>query len=103
MKSEDKECLMFICHEDEAKLPKNVLKYIKQYGERDCKVKVSGVEKICSQTTACRDRAERQEFKGWYNLGEVRPAQIVGIYESWHKSRFILLKWSCNKALGNLS
>jgi len=99
LRSEDKECLMFICHKDEDELPESVLKYIKQYGERDCKVRVSGVEKICSQTTACRGRAERMEFKGWYDLGEVKPAQIVGIYESWHKSRFFLLEWSCNRPL----
>ena len=99
LKSEDKECLMFICHGDEAELPESVLKYIKQYGERDCKVKVSGAEKICSQTTACRDRAERKEIKGWYDLGEVKPAQIVGIYESRYKSRFILLEGYCNKPM----
>jgi len=97
LKSKDKECLMFICHTD--KLPRSVLKYIKDYGEKDCKVKVGKTEKICSETTACRDRAKRRDFHGWYDLGKVKPAQIIGVYEGWHRCRFILINWSFDKPL----
>jgi len=50
-----------------------------------------GGGKICSQALACQAREKRKDlFYGWYDLGGVKEASIMAIYQSQYKTRFIL-------------
>jgi hypothetical protein len=84
---------MFICHKPRSELDQNILRYI-EWGERDCRVsRRRGQGEICSRTSACRNREERNEFYGWYDLGGVKPAQILAVYQAWYKTRFALCEF----------
>lgn len=93
LKNENKRCYMFICHKPRTELENSVLEYIK-WGETDCRVsKKRGQGVICSKTAACKTREKRKGFYGWYDLGGVRPAQILAVYQAWHKTRFTLCEF----------
>ena len=89
-------CYLFMCHEPRDELPENVLDYIK-WGETKCRTLIRatrGGGKICSQALACQAREKAKEhFYGWYDLGGVKKAPIMAIYQSQYKTRFILTKY----------
>jgi type I restriction-modification system DNA methylase subunit len=93
LRDKNKRCYMFICHKPRSELDQNILRYI-EWGERDCRVsRRRGQGEICSRTSACRNREERNEFYGWYDLGGVKPAQILAVYQAWYKTRFALCEF----------
>lgn len=93
LKDKNKRSYMFICHKPRSELDQNILKYI-EWGERNCRVsRRRGQGEICSRTSACRNREERDEFYGWYDLGGVKPAQILAVYQAWYKTRFALCEF----------
>ncbi|MCS7384835.1 MAG: N-6 DNA methylase, partial [archaeon GB-1867-097] len=93
LRDKNKRCYMFICHKPRSELDQNILKYI-EWGERDCRVsRRRGQGEICCRTSACRNREERDEFYGWYDLGGVKPAQILAVYQAWYKTRFALCEF----------
>jgi type I restriction-modification system DNA methylase subunit len=85
------DCYIFICHKPREELPESVLKYIK-WGETECRTQIRetrGGGRPCYLAQACQERErQRQYFYGWYDLGGVENAPIIGIRNSQYKVRF---------------
>jgi len=86
-----RDCYIFICHKPRNELPGNVREYIK-WGETECRTRIRetrGGGKPCHLAQACQERErQRQHFYGWYDLGGVENARIIGIRNSQYKVRF---------------
>jgi len=83
----------FVCHVPRSKLPKSVAEYVK-WGETQCRTTIRltrGGGQICSKTWVCRERLKyRKQFYDWYDLGDIVPTPIFGVYQGWYKSRFVI-------------
>ena len=70
--------------------------YIK-WGETECRTKIRGSRgggRLASETEGARVRTKKvKQFYGWYDLGDVIPAQIIATYQAWHKTRFTWCKF----------
>jgi len=93
------DCYFFMCHKPRNALSKQVLDYIR-WGETECKTlirRTRGGGKICSQALACQEREQqKQNFRGWYDLGGVVDAPILAVYQAQYKTRFI---WNLKEAV----
>jgi hypothetical protein len=101
MQKSDGRCYMFVCHKPKKRLAKNVLDYI-VWGETECRAKgaarqIRGKGRLANETEAAKVRArETKHFYGWYDVGEVIPANILAIRRAWRKTKFL---W-CNFPFG---
>jgi len=98
LKYEDKDCYFFICHKPRNDLPDSVKNYIK-WGETECthgirRSRTRGRVRTANQAEASQAREEYpQYFYGWYDLGGVKPAKILAVYQAWYKTRFVLCEF----------
>jgi hypothetical protein len=94
LRSKGRRVFMFMCHKPRSQLPKAVRDYI-NWGETECKASPRrGRGAICSETTACKKRAETRGFYGWYDLGGYVPTPIMAIYQARYHPQFFLVKTS---------
>jgi type I restriction-modification system DNA methylase subunit len=92
LRSKGRRVYMFICHKHRSQLPKAVQDYI-NWGETECRASPKrGKGAICSETTACKKRAETRGFYGWYDLGGYVPTPIMAIYQARYHPQFFLVK-----------
>jgi len=98
LKANDSDCYFFVCHEKRDNLPESVKKYIK-WGETECihrlrRSRTRGQERTADQAEASQARERYPEyFYGWYDLGGVKPAQILAVYQARYKTRFALCEF----------
>jgi len=81
LRSGGKKVYMLMCHKPKSQLPKTVQDYI-NWGE----------SVICSETTACKKRAEARGFFGWYDLGGFVPTPIMAIRRVKYHPQFFLAR-----------
>jgi len=92
LKSKGRRVYMFMCHKHRSQLPKAVQDYI-NWGETECRASPKrGKGAICSETVACKKRAETRGFYGWYDLGGYVPTPIMAIYQAGYHPQFFLVK-----------
>jgi methylase of polypeptide subunit release factors len=100
LKNKNANCYLFICHKERDKLPDSVKKYIK-WGETECKIGVrnsrtKGKIKTANEAESCKVRDDikyRSYFYGWYDLGGMKEAKILAVYQAWYKTRFALCEF----------
>jgi len=97
LRSSDTDCYFFICHKSRDELPDSVKKYIK-WGETECflnirRSRTRGQIKTANQAEASKAREKSKHFFGWYDLGGVKPAQILAIRQARYKTRFALCEF----------
>jgi type I restriction-modification system DNA methylase subunit len=92
LKSKGRRVYMFMCHKHRSQLPKAVQDYI-NWGETECRASPKrGKGAICSETVACKKRAETRGFYGWYDLGGYVPTPIMAIRQARYHPQFFLVK-----------
>ncbi|MDM7276018.1 MAG: N-6 DNA methylase [Thermoprotei archaeon] len=101
LRSEGKNCYLFLAHKPKDKLPENVRKYI-SLGEGERAVirlrrrKGEAEGRPVSESEASRARTRYpQYFFGWYDPGGVVEAPIYVIRGTQYWVRFVLSKFSC--------
>lgn len=94
LKSADKPCFAFICHQSRKALTDSVEAYI-QWGETTPIVRVRADEepKTAVQSMASISRANApKQFFGWYDLGHVINASVFVSRRAQYHNRFVLSK-----------
>jgi len=93
--NKDKPCNVFVCHKPRSQLPQNVEAFIK-YGETTTLVRVKEGEepKTANQSTASKTRERSKSFYGWYDLGDIIPAQAYTPRRAQYHHRFMTSQMS---------
>jgi hypothetical protein len=84
-----------VLHEPREKIPQPLQEYIK-WGETECRTQIRGTRgggRICSEAEACkaREKAGKQYFYGWHDLGGFTPTPIMAIRQSRYHPQFFLV------------